>query len=63
MRLIHQINDMNDIDELTNRTASSCWHITCHVIMMGDWVVISCKGGCFLQLANEQKLKKNMKIY
>jgi hypothetical protein len=45
MRLIHQINDMKHDDKYDH---TSCWHITCHIIIMG--VVISHKGGWFLQL-------------
>jgi hypothetical protein len=37
---------------LTNKTTSSYWHITCHVVIMRDWVIISRKGGWFLQLIN-----------
>jgi hypothetical protein len=34
------IKSMTWIMMLTNRTTSSCWHTTCHVIMMGDWIIV-----------------------
>jgi hypothetical protein len=55
MKLIHQINDNHDV---TNMITSSYWHIACHVIIMRDWLIINHKGGWFLQLTNEQILKK-----
>jgi len=46
------IKSMTWIIMLTNKTPSPCWHITCHVVIMGNWVVINHKGGWFLQLTN-----------
>jgi hypothetical protein len=54
--LINEINSSNQWHESWCWwiVTSSCWYITCHVTIMGDWAITNHKGGWFLQLTNKQ---------